>query len=281
LDSPKGLTKKNCLRIGLDGKLNNDGAFKVLGAYSDDPITTMDDPRLVEAAKRERAFFIFDTLSKVFEGNDENNPSDANAIMSKGSRLAYASEGVLILHHDAKGGKFGYRGSTPIVAVPDMSFNLSREKGQNVAVLEQIRFKDVEDYAIKVELNFGSFDRLILDNRYEYKTLFDSLSVVDRNIASVERQHAVIHRNAKDAELIQKAKEIIEAANASSKPGMSQNSLAKQLGIKDNRTKERVLCASTKDDYRPWKMERTDRNWLVFLPLPKETAKTVPTQEAA
>ena len=269
LDSPKSLTQKNCLRIGIDEK-SNDGTFKVLGAYSDDPITTMDDHRLVEAAKRERAFFIFDTLSKVFEGLDENNPTDANSIMSKATRLAYASEGVLILHHDAKDGKFGYRGSTPIVAVPDMSFRLSREKGENDAVLTDIRFKDVESYQIKVELSFGSKDRLVIDNHYSYKTLFDSLSEADRDVANVERKCAAILRNAKDQEFIEKAKAVIEAAAASGKPAPSQNSLAKAIGLKNNRAKENILCASTKDDPRPWRMESNDRGWLVFLPLSED-----------
>jgi hypothetical protein len=269
LDSPKGLTKKNCLRIGLDAE-SNDGTFKVLGAYSDDPITTMDDPRLVEAAKRERAYFIFDTLSKVFEGLSENDPTEANSIMSKATRLAYASEGVLILHHDAKDGRFGYRGSTPIVAVPDMSFALTREQNENIAVLKDIRFKDVESYQIKFELSFGSRDRLVIDSHYSYKTLFDSLSEADRNVAGLERQHAVTLRNAKDQEFIDKAKVIIETAAASGKPAPSQNSLAKQLGLKGHKVKERILCASTKDDPRPWSIEQTDRGWLVFLPLSKD-----------
>jgi hypothetical protein len=280
LDSPKSLTQKNCLRIGIDEK-SNDGTFKVLGAYSDDPIVTMDDHRLVEAAKRERAFFIFDTLSKVFEGLDENNPTDANSIMSKATRLAYASEGVLILHHDAKDGKHGYRGSTPIVAVPDMSFRLSREKGDNVAVLTDIRFKDVESYRIKFEINFGSRDRLVIDNHYGYKTIFDSLSEADRDIANVERKCAAILRNAKDQEFIEKAKAVIEAAAASGKPAPSQNSLAKAIGLKNNRAKENILCASTKDDPRPWRMESNDRGWLVFLPLSSVENGPVKAPEAA
>ncbi len=269
LDSPKNLTRKNCIRIGIDEK-SNDGTFKVFGAYTDDPITTLDDPRLIEAAKRERAFFIVDTLSKVFESLDENDPTDANSIMSKGTRLAYASEGVLILHHDAKGGKEGYRGATPIVAVPDMSFTLSRAKGTNVAVLEDIRFKDVESYRIKFEMSFGQARGLTIDSHYTYKVLFDSLSPVDRNIASVERQALEMQVSVKDKEMIDKAKALIEDIAAKGMPGPSQNSLAKQLGIKGNVSKERILCASTSESPRPWLIDRTERGWLAFFPLNKD-----------
>jgi hypothetical protein len=275
LDSPKNLTRKNCIRVGIDERSNH-GTFKIFGAYMDNPIVTLDDPRLIEAAKRERAFFIVDTLSKVFESLDENNPTDANTILSKGTRLAYASEGVLILHHDSKLGKEGYRGATPIVAVPDMSFTLGREKGTNVAVLEDIRFKDVESYRIKFEVSFGGAKGLVIDSHYKYKVLFDSSSQTDRNIASVERQHQAMQRSVKDQELIDKAKTIIEDAAATGKPAPSQNSLAKQLGIKGNQIKERVLCASTNEDLRPWRMARTDRGWLAFFPLSSDVKSETP-----
>ena len=271
-DSPKSLTKKNCLRIGINQETNT-GTFKVYGAYMEFPVTKIDDPRLVEAARRERAYFIFDTLSKVFEGMKENDPVDANYIMTKATRLAYASEGVLILHHDSKDGGHGYRGATPIVSVPDMSFTLSRKKGENVAILKEIRFKDVEYYEIKIQFFFEAVDSkggdIVIRDGYSCRVLLDSL--LERDKSSARSANGVLNlRRSKDDEWIDKARMIIEKEAAAGKPAPSQAALARLLGLKDNRAKDRILCVSTVEEPRPWDVETNNHGWLKFHPLVKQ-----------
>lgn len=281
LDSPKGLTKTNCLCVGITAALNG-GSFKILGAYDDEPITTLDDPRLIESAKRERAFFIVDTLSKVFESMNENDPSEANYIMSKAQRLAYASEGVLINHHDSKDGKHGYRGSTPIVNVPDMSFQLTRTKGTDRVALKEIRFKDVQSYEIHAELNFSGLGSNGLVGQYTYRVISDSLTPCitpdERDIAREVKQHS------KDADKIAQARQVIEKNAADGKEPLSRRGLAVLAGITSVRDQERILCASTPESPRPWIVKAEGhggRQWFSFHPLASPVKQPVETQVEA
>jgi len=283
LDSPKSLTRNNCLCIGIDAQTNSTRSFKILGAYDVDPIVTLDDPRLIESAKRERTFFIADTLSKVFEGLNENDPSEANYIMSKAQRLAYASEGVVILHHDAKDGKFGYRGSTPLVSVPDMSFRLERTKKTDRVTLREIRFKDVQSYEIAAEFSFAGSGPNGLVGQYTYHVISDSLTGVGSYVGEAERQTArEVKQDPQDAEMIERARQAIEANAAAGKKPLYKQQVATLAGITSVRAQQRILCAGTKEFPRPWIIELEDhgkRPWLIFLPLPSPVNHATETEE--
>jgi hypothetical protein len=283
-DSPRTLTETNCALVGLNQYRAN-GTFILYGAWEEHPITAMDDPRLIEAAKRDRSIFIFDCLSYFSEGLDLNNPKDSTYVMTKGKKLGYISEGILVLHHDNKNEKGGgWSGSTPIVSVPDMSFNLKREDDTNRVTFRPIRLKACERFNIEAELSFNSrvvdpsaSGIIASDNKVTsvtYKVWKDTLDPETRKLEqkkkeaneecrkltseekaakkAKERQAQLEQQKKDDTVLIERAVKVIKRREAGGKPPMVQSSLAKELGVKDHKAWTRVFCASTPEEPRPW-----------------------------
>jgi hypothetical protein len=266
-ENPESLARVNCLRIELDNS-STGNVFKVLGEWLDEsPILAFDDPRLIEAAKRERAFFIFDSLSQFIGTASENDNSEMTVELNKAKSLSRICEGVLFLHHDDKAGS-GWRGCTAIVAIPDMCFNLERGE-DNTVTFSELRFRATEKYAITAKLHFGDPDEPCFKRRYTYE-------VVESTLDTKSRAAKAAGRNAKDAELIERARlKIEENAKAGQEP-MSQSTLMKLVGIKGGSVRDRILCAGTKDDPRPWTVERGPRNSVVFVPLAQADSESEP-----
>ena len=286
-EGPKELTQRNCLRVGLDDAFNKDGNFRLYGVWDEYPINRFDDPRLLEAAKRERVFFIFDSLSHMFEGLNENDTKDGNLIMTKAKKLAILAEGILILHHDNKNG--GWRGGTPIVDVPDMCFSLKRDKPSDRVTFSEIRFKAVENYKITAELAFGRTSGTVIDDHITYKVQYDSLDpetkALEKVVSDLEAETIrVVSREEKaaqkaykqkinqdlqwkhDREIILRANKIIEDRECQGLPPMNQSALAKAVGIASNRMKSRIFCTSTPDNPRPWRAELdANSKYLIFF----------------
>ncbi len=295
-DSPRTLTENNCSLVGLDPYRAN-GTFVLFGAWEDHSIVAMDDPRLIEAAKRDRCVFIFDCLGSFSEGLNPSDPKDMNYVMPKAKKLGHMSEGVLILHHDNKKGE-GWSGSTAIVSNPDMSFNLAREDGTNRVTFKEIRFKGCEKYTIDAELFFNknnedsSSSGLVAGDgkvtSITYKVHKDTLDPVTRNLEQIikeankeyrrltpeekaakkakVREEAEKERKIRDGALIDRAMAVIKERGASGLSALTQNGLSKILGIKDHKVAARVLCASTPEDPRPWLtcLDKAARSLLFF-----------------
>lgn len=249
-ENPKGTAKKNCLCIGLNFDNDENSTFQILGEWLDlEPIKFFDDPRLIEAAKRERAFFIFDSLSQFIGAASENDNSEMTVELNKAKKLARISEGVLFLHHDDKGAS-GWRGCTAIIAVPDMCFNLTRGDA-NLVKFGELRFRPCESYEIAVQVEFAS--------GYRYQ-------VVDSTLGAENRASKVRSRRNNDAAMIEKARIAIENNAKAGNPPLSQNKLMQLTGIKGGVERDRILCASTAEEPRPWNLEVGSRS-LVFTPL--------------
>jgi AAA domain len=262
-ENPQSFARACCLHISLgfvEGE--NGNVFRVLGEWQDEPqaILFFDDPRLFEAARRERAFFIFDSLSQFIGAANENDNSEMTIELNKAKALARISEGVLILHHDDKG-QSGWRGCTAIMAVPDMCFNLSRDtSGGNRVTFSDIRFRPTGSYSITAQVSFGN-DANGFDKRYSY-------TVVDSTLGASERITRKGIQKAQDHAVIEQARQLIEDNAREGKKPMSQRKLAKLLGIATN-ARDRLLVASTENDPRPWKLVNGNVS-LEFHPLDEE-----------
>jgi len=142
------------LRIGLLARDN----LRYWGDWNDwtDPRKATpdapDDPRLLEIAAKEKAFFVFDSLQDWYGEISEIDNSEVVALMNKFKRLARVGAGVLVLHHDAKFGDTGYRGATGFVGVPDMSIGL--EKNGDISTLRAIRFRQCANWLMDFKIHY-------------------------------------------------------------------------------------------------------------------------------
>jgi hypothetical protein len=247
-ENPESYARACCLRITLgDCDTENGNVFKVLGQWQDEeqPIVAFDDPRILEAAKRERAFFIFDSLSQFIGTASENDNSEMTMELNKAKALARICEGVLVLHHDDKG-QSGWRGCTAIVAVPDMVFNLSRDEGTNRVTFGEIRFRPTGPYSITAQVSFDA-ESADFNRQYTYAVVESSLDPRSREAKKTVRLNS-------DAALIEAAGLEIEKNTKEGKKPLSQRSLARLVGIASSSVRDRVLCQNTPTNPRPWKM---------------------------
>jgi hypothetical protein len=272
-ENPESYARACCLRITLgDCDSENGNVFKVLGEWQDEdqPIMFFDDPRILEAAKRERAFFIFDSLSQFIGTASENDNSEMTVELNKAKALARISEGVLVLHHDDKG-QSGWRGCTAIMAVPDMCFSLTRGDDNRVEFSE-IRFRPTGPYTITAQVAFDG-EASDFDRQYTYTVLESSLDARCK-AAKVEA------KTAHDAALIEQARQFIEQNARDGKKPLSKNQLKNMLGNLSGPTRDRILCGNTKTTPRPWVMVPTGTS-LTFHPMPNTDDASSPEKQIA
>jgi RepB DNA-primase N-terminal domain/AAA domain len=150
-ENPESEVRKRCSALGLLDQSN----FRIWGDWREDgaPPLKMDDPRLVESAKRDNSLFIFDSLSSYLNGADENSSGEMMEIMSQARSLARASSGVILLHHTPKNGPQSARGAGAITASTDMAFIVQKD-GRTVELTEE-RFRPCSNYTIEFEMDFG------------------------------------------------------------------------------------------------------------------------------
>jgi Bifunctional DNA primase/polymerase, N-terminal/AAA domain len=250
-ENPQAEVRKRCAALGLLDLEN----FRVWGDWSPDspPPLSLDDPRLFECAGRDSALFVFDSLSSYLCGANENDSGEMMEIMSRGRKLARASAGVIILHHQSRQG-IGSRGSTSIAASTDMAFVM--EKQANDVVLTEERFRCCRGYTLRWTMDFGPFGIGPYTSR-----LVGSIAPSCRDAAK--------HSGGNDDDLIRRAAVIIEEEHVLGRP-INQTTLAKLLGISSNSKKQNILNGASS---RPWICSVGPRGCILFNPKPKHTGR--------
>jgi AAA domain/DnaB-like helicase N terminal domain len=154
-ENPLRLLQKR-LRLIAGGTVAN---LKVWCGASADPPPMIGDPRILEMAREQRTLFIFDTLTRFHNANENsatgNGDDDAGMrfVTGQARLLANLGSSVLILHHRGKGAA-RYRGSEEILANVDTAFELVRN-GQNGRKLHNFKNRDGEDdFDISISYDF-------------------------------------------------------------------------------------------------------------------------------
>ena len=87
---------------------------------------------------------VFDTLSRVMAGGNENSPEDMTAVISNIDKVRHATGAhTLIVHHSGKNAAQGARGHSSLRAATDTEIEISRT-GENFAVAKIRKQRDLE-----------------------------------------------------------------------------------------------------------------------------------------
>lgn len=266
-ENPKAEMQKRMRALGLHDLRN----FRIWGDWTIDnpPPISFRDPRFEEQLKRNPdTFFMFDSLSSFLEGGDENDTGEMLVIMQSARHLARNSAGLSVLHHVAKANKSQARGAGVIGDQTDMAFVMTKE-GQNVVSLFDERFRGVESWKVKFEMDWGG-----LTGIYTPKLLSDSLTSkgVDdvskhaHEAAEIERKR---HELATAFEHQNQAANIIADAYDRTVKGKgecisSMRQLAQLIGLNANSPKVRALLSGGKD--KPWNCVPGANNRIIYLP---------------
>lgn len=173
-ENPQSIVRKRLASIGaLDlPNLFYWGEWR----YPNRPPSAFKNDVLDKLADLGKPFFIFDSLSSFEEGVDENLPAEMQRVMEKAHLLAFHSAGCLVLHHDNKDG--GFRGATPITAVPEMAIHLYQNGNTRHITLSETKFRMCGSWRIKLKMPFDPQPAcaLIEDSRSGATPVEDGLS---------------------------------------------------------------------------------------------------------
>jgi hypothetical protein len=154
-ENPLRLLQKR-LRLLAGGPVPN---LKVWCGASTDPPPMIGDQRILAMAREERTLFVFDTLTRFHNANENsatgNGDGDAGMSYVTGQARLLADQGstVLILHHRGKSAA-RYRGSEEILANVDVAFELERD-GKNGRKLHNFKNRDgKDDFDIGIRCDF-------------------------------------------------------------------------------------------------------------------------------
>lgn len=251
-ENPQSEVRLRCAKLGLLDLEN----FRIWGDWNVDnpPPATFDDDHLRECARRERPFFIFDSLSSFLDGANEIDAGQMTLVLGKARSLARMCAGVSIIHH--QGVDTGRsRGSSAIAAASDMAFLLKKEtyQGKDRITLTDERFRPIGPYRMVWDMDYG--------DRYTAIVVENGLTG-DRAIVPPKVEPKPKKDPAGDAELIERARVEIEKAYAAGKT-VTQGQLATLVGISSSKVKSRVLSGSPD---RPWGCVPGPMNSTFFLP---------------
>jgi hypothetical protein len=251
-ENPEAEVRRRCRALGL---LDLDN-FYIWGDWDADnpPPASMDDPRLIECARRDGAFFIFDSLSSYLNGSEENSSTDMMLLMTKARQLARSCAGVIILHHQAKNGPDASRGSGSILASTDMAFIV--KKKDNVVTVSDERFRMCEGYTVEFEMNFDGG----LSGVYSYRVINNGLGKKVSGLSETAKDR--LAENQADFDYLERAKQAILAAWQQGSP-VTQGQLATLIGLTNNRTKSRLLNGGPD---KPWHCVSASRGSTLFYP---------------
>ena len=110
-----------------------------------------DVSRIIEACEtaaehysKQIRMVVFDTLSRVMAGGNENSPEDMTAVISNIDKVRHATGAhTLIVHHSGKNAAQGARGHSSLRAATDTEIEISKT-GENFAVAKIRKQRDLE-----------------------------------------------------------------------------------------------------------------------------------------
>jgi Bifunctional DNA primase/polymerase, N-terminal/AAA domain len=277
-ENPEAVVRERLVGIGLidaDGK--EVPGFRIWGGWPGavfDPPAVMNDPRLIEDAKRHtETFYIFDSLSGFIQGEDENDNPTMHKYMSMATALSRLCMGVLILHHTPKRGKELWRGAASIIDKSDHALYMEK-KPNGTAVMGAIRFRACAEWENHLKVNFSpTFPDGRLGLYISYATLKSGVSPTSAGASPSEAENAgdrasdaayEVDLGKSDAELIAEAEKHIREARQNGE-ALNQGTLAQLLGIESAKVKTRVLCANSPRNPRPWQVKPHGKSILFYI----------------
>ena len=136
------------------GILGNQDFIYWTDTHAGEPTPEIDDPRLMEFARRENGLIVFDSLQDWYGDENENDNSAMVKLLGKFRKLARAGAGVLLLHHKNAAGERA-RGGTSITNLTDMAIKAGKREGEsNVVELREERFRMCEAWEIDVKAHW-------------------------------------------------------------------------------------------------------------------------------
>ncbi|MEM4721530.1 MAG: AAA family ATPase [Candidatus Methanomethylicaceae archaeon] len=114
----------------------------------------IEDVLIYEKAIPSGAFVVFDSLIR-FHDAEENDAGEMKRVMFGFRRLASQGRTILLIHHQGKEWREGYRGSSEILGAVDICFAVERGQKENVLRLKNVknRFGTEGDISLKLEID--------------------------------------------------------------------------------------------------------------------------------
>jgi AAA domain len=257
-ENPQAEVRKRCFALGLLHLPN----FRVWGDWREDeaPPVAFDDPRLIECAKRDKPFFVFDSLSSFLNGADENSTGEMMEIMAKARALARMCAGVAILHHTPKNGPASARGNSAIAASTDMAFIV--QKSERNVTLSEDRFRPCGNYTMGFSMDFGDMTGIYTPTLTKDTTTSMPEAPVSR-LEELKEKDRIATEAATEQHYRNKAVEVIQKAYDRGEAIYSRSVLCGLLGLSPNSAFAKRFLNGKEDN--PWTCVQNSRS-LAFLP---------------
>jgi hypothetical protein len=205
--------------------------------HNGEPTPEVDDPRLMEFARRKNGFIIFDSLQDWYGDENENDNSAMVKLMGKFRKLARAGAGVLVLHHkNADGTKA--RGGTAIPSLTDMAILAAKsENDENVIELRKDRFRSCAAWEIDFRAHWDAGEFHDRQKHYQFELLRDQLEADAIRDKKGQKAKASEEKASKDAADTERALAAIKEsrsapATLSGKLSMRRERLVRLVGNK-------------------------------------------------
>jgi hypothetical protein len=231
-ENPEGMVSDRARAMGIIANRR----FRYWGDWSSQT-PEIDDPRLMEFARREKGFIVFDSLQDWYGDASEIDNTAMVALLGKFRRLARAGAGVLLLHHQAKYREGVFRGGTAIVALTDMAFNANKsENDSNVIELRAERFRMCAEWEMDFRVHWNAGERHHNQRFYQLEVLRDELAseVKQQKIHETDWKQAA--KEASDRDLTERLVAFIEGDQS-----LTLNSLSRSLGGEPLPSRDRII----------------------------------------
>jgi archaellum biogenesis ATPase FlaH len=178
-DMPKAVFDDYCRTLGLD---KSNSRFKILSSLWDTKIQPMqlDDPLLIEFARRYEPLIIIDHLEKFLEGSLDKS-KDVGKFMEKAKQLAAKRATVSVLHHVPKNDDTS-EGYGSVYAINDVDFGLNITRGGG--------YRPEESTTIKIQntkTKMGDYFRLKVRPRLKTKGDFEVIDEATKSKVKWDR----------------------------------------------------------------------------------------------
>jgi hypothetical protein len=231
------------LRARSMGILANQNFIYWGDSHNGEATPELDDPRLMEFARRKNGFFVFDSLQDWYGDENENDNSAMVKLIGKFRKLARAGAGVLLLHHKNASGERA-RGGTGIVALTDMAIKSTKSADdQNVIELREERFRMCERWEIDVRAHFDAGEFHGHEKHYQFEVLRD------QRVSDVMREEKASRRQEDEED----KKAVLEVIGKFSSNAPS--TLAAKINM-DRKKFERIASM------QGWDYDREKKSWV-------------------
>jgi predicted ATP-dependent serine protease len=174
--------------------------------------SSLDDPRLIEAAKAHRVIVI-DPLKRFMNGLNENSSTEmANVTGAMRHLVTRGKCAIVAVHHSVKqADDGGYRGSTELGAGVDIAVNLKVEQREDSKILRlnssKTRYADEIKLTLKVMQTAQGLDFCDISSDAKLATHTALHSELDKLRLLISLLKETLGRPPKQVEVVEKAKE--------------------------------------------------------------------------